>query len=54
MLGSSGFKQFLPLLEGFPTLSQEARMQLYYKIMEAIDREAAASAAVSAKRTADL
>jgi len=29
-------------------------MQLYYKIIEAIDREAAALVAVSAKRIADL
>jgi hypothetical protein len=29
-------------------------MQIYYKIIEAIDKEAAASVAASAERTADL
>ena len=53
-LGLSGFRQPPPLLEGFPILSQEARMQLHYEIMEAIDREAIALAAASAERTADF
>ena len=34
-------------------LSQNAKMQLYYKIMEVIDEKAAALAVVNTKYTAD-
>ena len=47
----SRFRQPLPLLEGFLTLSQEASI---WEAIEIIDREAEASAVVRSKPTVDL
>ena len=52
--GLSEFRQPPPLLEGFSIPSQETKIQLHYKIIKVIDKEAAASAAVNIKYTADL